>query len=121
MAITNAQIIAYEAQRLLEAGKIKPTGRILTFETSDGETIKIPEAEPIHTFAMWKSLGYKVKKGEHAVTRLDIWKHTGRRNDDETDPDEAERGGYCFRKTACFFSASQVEPIPTTPEALKTA
>lgn len=44
MAITNAQIIAYEAQRLMEAGKIKPTGRILTFETSDGETIKIPEA-----------------------------------------------------------------------------
>ena len=121
MAITNAQIIATETQRLLEAGKLQPTGRILTFETSDGRTIKIPEAEPIHTFAMWKQLGYRVKRGEHAVTRLAIWKYGNRRTDDETDPEEAEQRGYCFMKTACFFSASQVEPMQVTTPARKTA
>lgn len=112
MAITNAMIIATEAKRLLDAGKIRPTGRILTFETSDG-IVKVPEAEPIHTFAMWKSLGYKVRNGEHAITRLSIWKYTqNRRSEEETDPED-NPGGHCFLKESCFFSASQVEPINT--------
>ena len=113
MAITNAMIIATEAQRLLEAGKLQPTGRILTFETTDGTTVKIPEAEPIHTFAMWKSKGFKVRKGEHAITRLTIWKYTQHRNDEDTDPDAIPEG-HCFMKEACFFAASQVEPISPT-------
>lgn len=111
MAITNAMIIATAAQQLLEEGKLQPTGRILTFETSDGNVIKIPEAEPIHTFAMWKSLGYKVKKGEHAVAKLTIWKYSRNRNEEETNEEEQVASGHCFRKLAFFFSASQVEPI----------
>lgn len=115
MAITNAQIIAYASQELLAEGKIKPTGRVFKLETENG-VIELPEAEPIHTFAKWKSLGYKVKKGEHAITRLNIWKYGTRHSDDDEESDE-DAGGYCFRKNACFFAESQVEPIPDTTES----
>ena len=112
MAITNADIIFHETMRLLEAGKIKATGRTIEVRNSEGKTLLIPEAEPIHTFAKWKELGYKVKRGEHAITKLTIWKYNTRRiHDDEADPEERIERGYCFQKTAHFFSASQVEPI----------
>lgn len=117
MAITNADIIAHEQQRLMKAGLIKPTGRVFKFETSDG-IIELPEAEQIHTFAKWRELGYTVKKGEHAITRLTIWKYgTHKTNDDEAD--EENPHGYCFQKTACFFAAHQVEPMQAP--AAKTA
>ena len=119
MAITNADIIFHETMRLLEAGKIKATGRAIEVTNSEGKRLLVPEAEPIHTFAKWKELGYKVKRGEHAITKLAIWKYTTRRTDDEADPEEQTERGYCFQKTACFFSASQVEPIDTP--AQKTA
>lgn len=114
MAITNAMIIAQEAQRLMSEGKLQPTGRILTFETRDGDVIKLPEAEALHTFAMWKSLGYRVKKGEHAITKLTIWKYANRRADTDEEDTAEENGGHCFRKLAYFFAASQVEPIEAT-------
>ena len=114
MAITNAMIIATEARRLMSEGKLQPTGRILTFETRDGDVIKLPEAEPLHTFAMWKSLGYRVKKGEHAITKLTIWKYANRRADTDGEDTTDENGGHCFRKLAYFFSASQVEPMGAT-------
>ena len=110
MAITNAEIIARESQRLLAEGKIKPTGRVITAVTPAGDTIQIPETEAIHTFLTWKAQGYKVRRGEHAVARFGIWKYTrGRQANPEADPDEQQRG-YCFMKESCFFSASQVEP-----------
>lgn len=105
---------ATEAQRLMSEGKLQPTGRILTFETRDGEIIKLPEAEPLHTFAMWKSLDYRVKKGEHAITKLTIWKYANRRTDNDEEDTADENGGHCFRKLAYFFSASQVEPMEAT-------
>lgn len=109
MAITNAEIILRESQRLLQDGKLKPTGRVFKAELSDGSTITVNEAEPIHTFQVWKQMGFKVRKGEHAVTRLSIWKH-GQSKPKDGDGEEEDRG-YCFMKEACFFSASQVEPI----------
>lgn len=30
--------------------------------------------EDAHTFAYWKSIGYKVRKGEHAAFSCTIWK-----------------------------------------------
>ena len=31
---------------------------------------------PFHTFQDWKSRGYSVKKGEHALFTADLWKYT---------------------------------------------
>ena len=106
MAITNEQIIMDAAQQLLADGKLKPTGRTFTVEIN-GEEIIMQEPEPIHTFQMWKALGFKVKKGEHAIARLTIWKYA-KNKVDETQPEE-EQGGRCFKKESCFFSLSQVE------------
>ena len=108
MAVTNAQIIFFAAQKLLEEGKIQGTGRTIIFEMPTGETIEAPEPEAIHTFAAWKARGYKVRKGEHAVARITIWKY-GKDKVNEEKPDE-EPGGHCFLKESCFFAASQVEP-----------
>lgn len=109
MAITNAQIIFDAQQALLEAGKIKPTGRILTFETPDGGKVEFPEAEPIHTFNFWKEAGYMVRKGEHAVAAFTIWKYTSKAKGKTEE--EAQDEGYCFMKKAFFFSASQVDKV----------
>ena len=109
MAITNAEIILLESQRLLQDGKLKPTGRVFKAELSDGTMITVAETEPIHTFQVWKQMGFKVRKGEHAVTRLAIWKHTQAKPKDGEDEEDSR--SYCFMKEACFFSASQVDPI----------
>jgi hypothetical protein len=106
--MTNAMIIENHRFALLEAGKIRSTGRILKVETPDGEVKEIPEPIEIHTFQCWKELGYKVKKGEHAVDSFQIWKYSSKKKDDET----ADAGdGRCFLKLSYFFSADQVERI----------
>lgn len=86
MAITNAQIIGQGWANLVMEGLIGPE-------------------EQIHTFAAWKDLGYSIKKGEKAITKLTIWKYAGKK-DKET---EEETDGHCFLKTACFFASHQVE------------
>lgn len=106
MAMTNASIIFSAQQRLLEEGKLKPTGRMLTFETPDGEQ-EFPEAESIHTFQRWKELGFMVRKGEHAVAAFPIWKYTSK-GKGQTE-EEAQENGFCFMKKAFWFSASQVD------------
>ena len=53
MAITNAMIIFNAQQQLFQEGKLKPTGRMLKFETADGAQ-EVPEVEDIHTFQRWK-------------------------------------------------------------------
>lgn len=108
MAMTNASIIFHAQQQLLEEGKLKPTGRMLTFETPDGEQ-QLPEAEDIHTFQRWKELGFSVRKGEHAVAAFPIWKYTTRAKGQTEE--EAQENGFCFMKKAFWFSASQVDKI----------
>lgn len=103
--MTNETIIFNEAQRLAEEGKISYTGRELKVLCDDGTVTVYKETEPIHTYAAWKSMGMKVRKGEHAVTKLVIWKHTEKENED------GEKDTKMFMKTAHFFSASQVEVI----------
>ena len=82
---------------------------MLTFETPDGETQMIPEAEEIHTFQHWKELGFQVRKGEHAVAAFSIWKYTSKAKDKSEE--EAQEAGFCFMKKAFWFSASQVDAI----------
>ena len=73
----------------------------------------IPDTEYAHTFAVWKHLGYSVKKGEKAAFKTQIWKPSKRKvkNDDEqNDKDENVISGM-YLVTAHFFTSSQVEPM----------
>lgn len=108
MAITNAMIIFNAQQQLFQEGKLKPTGRMLKFETADGAQ-EVPEVEDIHTFQRWKELGFQVRKGEHAIASFSIWKYTSKAKDKTEE--EAQEEGFCFMKKAFWFSASQVDAI----------
>lgn len=107
--MTNEQIIFSARCELLEAGKIGTTGRILTVELPDGQRQQMPEPEELHTFAAWKSIGFSVKKGEKAVTKITIWKHSAKKVENEDGTEEEKT--RMFMKTAAFFAASQVERI----------
>jgi len=65
--------------------------------------------EECHTFAKWKQLGYRVRKGEHAAFKTRIWKG-GRQKvvDEDGEEKEAQR---MFMKMAHFFTASQVDEV----------
>lgn len=82
--MTNAEIISAERFCLIKEGKI----------TVD---------ETIHTFIVWKQLGYNIKKGEHAIAKFPIWKHVTKTTKD------GEEKSHMFMKMSCFFSTSQVE------------
>lgn len=112
--MTNAQIIMNNAIELLKEGKIRGTGRFLEIRYEDGRVERIPEPEPIHTYSTWKSLGFQVKRGEHAVAKFTIWKYATSRRAQENENEEAQpeqENGRCFMKLAHFFSLEQVEPI----------
>ena len=65
--------------------------------------------EESHTFAHWKAMGYRVRKGEHAAFKAVIWKHSTKKVEtDEGDEVDAVR---MFTKTAHFFTVSQVEAM----------
>lgn len=106
--MTNADIIFSAQLDLMEQGKIGTTGRMLKYVvTVNGkqEERTLAEPEPIHTFQRWKELGFKVKKGEHAIAKFGIWKYAGKAPED----DEEEDTRRMFMKTSCFFSLAQVE------------
>ena len=107
--MTNAQIIFNRQQYLLEAGKIKPTGRTLEFMDGDGNKITVPEAEEIHTFAAWKALGYSVRKGEKAIDTFTIWKYPTSKKKDQAEEEAQEADARCFMKLSHFFAAHQVQ------------
>ena len=88
MAMTNNQIITENMIILAMSGEIGPD-------------------EEIHTFQHWKSIGFSVKKGEHAIAKFPIWKMATKKNDDG----EEESSGRMFLKNSAFFSSRQVEPI----------
>jgi len=111
--MTNEQIIFEQGQRLAEAGLIAYTGRQLTVETIDGHEITIKETEPIHTFNWWKEHGLKVKKGEHAIAKFLIWKHSGAKQEslqmeDGTSMDYIDHGKM-FMKMSAFFKKYYAE------------
>lgn len=108
MNMTNAMIILLESVDLMEQGILQGTGEFITVEDAEGNEKQLEIPEPIHTFAMWKSMGYKVKKGEHAIAKFPIWKMS--KGKKKTDDDE-EQKGRMFLKTSHFFKASQVEKV----------
>lgn len=103
--MTNEMIIFNESQKLAKEGKISYTGRTFKAVVNNQE-VEIKETEPIHTYAIWQELGYQVQKGQKAITKITIWKHTSKHNE-ETDEDVSK----IFMKTAAFFSQSQVEKV----------
>lgn len=119
--MTNAMIILDESVKLMEAGVLAGTGQFMDVEDADGNKKRLEMPEPIHTFAAWKSMGYSVKKGEHAVAKFAIWKHTTKMLDVDTGNPEMDKmnaeinaqGGKSnmFMKVAAFFKYSQVEKI----------
>ena len=110
--MTNAQIIFNAQLKLMEQGVIGSTGRQLTYEKEDGTKELVPEPEPIHTYAIWKELGYQVSKGQKAIATIQIWKHTEpATRKDKNSGEEMEVGEKMFMKTAYFFKRDQVEEI----------
>ena len=63
--------------------------------------------EPIHTFEVWRQMGYSVMKGQKAIVKLSIWKQGTKK------PKEGEEKGkpFFFLKESSFFKASQVAPL----------
>ena len=100
--MTNEQIITQARLRLMNEGVIGTTGRTFSYTDAEGKVVEINEPEPIHTFAVWKGLGYTVKKGEHAVTALTIWKSVVKKG-------EEEETTKMILKKAHFFSPAQVQ------------
>lgn len=119
--MTNAMIILTESVKLMEDGVLEGTGVFMEVEDADGNKKQLEMPEQIHTFAVWKSMGYSVKKGERAIAKFPIWKYTTKMldvntGDPETDKMNAEinvQGGKSnmFMKVAAFFKYSQVEKI----------
>ena len=110
--MTNAMIILLESVDLMEQGILQGTGEFITVEDAEGNEKQLEIPEPIHTFAMWKSMGYKVKKGEHAIAKFPIWKMGKAKK--KADGEEEQKGKQkqrMFLKTSHFFKASQVEKV----------
>lgn len=88
--MTNSQIIMNNSIALAEAGILKIG--------ADG----LPET--IHTYEGWRSIGFQVQKGQKAVAKFAIWKHTPAR----TKKDGTEMPEGMFLKTSAWFTADQV-------------
>ncbi len=65
---------------------------------------------PIHTFAVWKSMGYVVKKGEHAKLVTKLWKMPTKKEIDE-DTDEVNNKQHMYLVKSYLFTEDQVEKM----------
>ena len=59
-----------------------------------------------HTYAAWNNLGYKVKKGEKAAFKAQIWNISSKK-----DEEGKEVAGNYYKKWSHFFTIHQVEKI----------
>lgn len=110
--MTNKEIILSQSLKLMEAGVLKGSG-IKEEVTINGNLTEIELPEEIHTYAVWKRLGYQVKKGEHAITKFAVWvaKKSKTKQEDGKEDKETTK---MYLKTASFFSLSQVKSIEET-------
>lgn len=69
------------------------------------------EFEPLHTFAKWKEMGSKVKKGERATVCTKLWKRKSKKVESD-DGKETEENNFFLAK-AFLFKLDQVERIET--------
>lgn len=103
--MTNSEIIERTSNALMEAGILKPIKQIEVQTENGTKLMDIPE--PIHTFQGWRELGYTVRKGEHAVAKFPIWKHTVKKAKQEGEHDISKM----FMQTAAWFTAAQVDKM----------
>ena len=102
--MTNAEIILNAQRQLAKAGK-------LIVDEANG-------IEEIHTYNMWKKLGYQVLRGEKAICMLRIWKPipnkggAGRPAPEKDEDEEKQKDNpWMMLKNAYFFSRSQVDSL----------
>lgn len=62
---------------------------------------------PIHTFMVWKELGYSIKKGEHAKITTRLWKPCKGKKKEDSESDENTINMYLCK--AFLFTREQVE------------
>lgn len=103
--MTNEAIIFGARLKLMKDGKIGSTGRTIVVEDGEGNKTQMPEPEKIHTYTAWQKLGFQVKRGQKAIDKLQIWKHTVKKAEKEDEEDKENM----FMVTSSFFSQSQVE------------
>lgn len=110
--MTNEQIIMNTRLELMDKGILQPTGRQIELIDEKGNKKYIDEPEQIHTYVIWKELGYQVKRGEKAIVDIKIWKYTTRKVKEELKLHENDDTEECmFLTKAFFFKFSQVEKI----------
>lgn len=68
----------------------------------------LPLDMPLYTWAVWRNMGYRVRKGEKCKHRVQMWKHTERKIEQEG---QERTVGRCFHKTMSLFTSEQVEKI----------
>ena len=76
------------------------------------KSLGMGEFEPLHTFQKWKEMGFKVKKGEHAVTCTKLWKPKAKKFTDENGEEKVENNFFLTK--AYLFKLNQVERITPT-------
>ena len=115
--MTNEQIIFNARYNLLQAGALQATGRTLETKDENGIITQIPEPEEIHTYTGWLAHGYRVRKGEHAISAFNIWKYKKKNNKKDDNEETAEADdSIMFLTKAFFFSPEQVERIEVQHE-----
>lgn len=76
---------------------------------------------PFHTFQEWKSRGYSVKKGEHALFTADLLKYTSKPSRatiqaaEEAGQDAPDESPHYYKKLSYLFGMNQVEPVKRKP------
>ena len=88
---------------------------------TDEQLIQLIEAckgdLPFHTFQEWKSRGYSVKKGEHAIFTALLWRFTNKPSKATIEAAEAAgneeigENPHYYKKLSHLFAANQVEPM----------
>lgn len=68
----------------------------------------ITESTELYTFAVWRSKGYTVKKGEKSRHIVHLWKYTEKK---VIKDDQEVKKVACFGKSMYLFERSQVEKI----------
>ena len=61
---------------------------------------------PLYTWAVWHNMGYRVRKGEKCRHRVQMWKHTERKIEQDG---KEKTVGRCFHKVVNLFDETQVE------------
>lgn len=118
--MTNKLIIFYESLKLAEEGKIKFTGRTIKVELPEGIK-EFPEPEVMHTYAIWKTKGRQVKRGEKG-NPISIWKYVEKKVKDDSGKVQKDENGKdmisndMFMKKAFFFTLEQTEVIKQKKE-----